>query len=252
MRWFFSTLLVCASLISSAGYANDLVQTIKKIKSSVVGVGVFDPLAAPRATLQGTGFVIGDGTLVATNYHVVAKKLKKNPKQHRVIFTGTGNTNRTIQAKIVDFNALYDLAILKIDATLPAVELGLDAIVPDGTDIAFTGFPIGAILGLYPATHRGIVSAYTPVITPSINSTKLSVEAIKRLREPYFIYQLDAIAYPGNSGSAVFEPATGKVIAIINKVFVKKTKESALTDPSGITYAVPVIHLKKMLNKYQL
>ena len=29
----------------------------------------------------------------------------------------------------------------------------------EGTEIAFTGFPIGMALGLYPVTHRGIVSA---------------------------------------------------------------------------------------------
>ena len=38
---------------------------------------------------------------------------------------------------------------------------------------------------------------------------------------------------------------TGEVIGIINKVFVQGTKENAITDPSGITYAIPVRHVKK-------
>jgi hypothetical protein len=45
----------------------------------------------------------------------------------------------------------------------------------------------------------------------------------------------------------VYDPATGEVLGIVNMVFVKRTKESALTDPSGITYAVPANHLRALL-----
>ena len=61
--------------------------------------------------------------------------------------------------------------------------------------------------------------------------------------------QLDATAYPGNSGSPVYDPETGDVIGIINMVLVKGTKESALSQPSGITYAVPSRHLQGLLDK---
>ncbi len=250
--WAMSRLFMIALLIvlhSTSTLAHDFVATVTNIKPSVVGVGVYDPLAAPRSTLQGTGFVVGDGTLVVTNYHVVSKPLKKDVRQSRVIFTGSGKNPQTVMAEVIEIDPLHDLALLKIKKALPPLQLGLDAVVPDGTQIAFTGYPIGAVLGLYAATHTGIIAAYTPVITPSVNSDKLSADAIRRLRDPYFIYQLDATAYPGNSGSPVYDVETGKVVAIINKVFIKKTKESALTDPSGITYAIPVAYLKKMLAK---
>ena len=55
------------------------------------------------------------------------------------------------------------------------------------------------------------------------------------------------MAYPGNSGSPVYDPETGKVLGVINMVFVKGTKESVLTQPSGITYAVPSNHLRALL-----
>lgn len=246
-RWFIFSLIVVLKCNSTS--AHDFVATVANIKPSVVGVGVYDPLAAPRSNLQGTGFVVGDGTIVATNYHVVAKELKTEVNQSRVIFSGTGKSTRTIKAKVIEIDPLHDLALLKIEGKLTPLKLGLDAVVPDGTQVAFTGFPIGAVLGLYAATHTGIIANYSPVITPSINSDRLSAEAIRRLRDPYFIYQLDATAYPGNSGSPVYDVETGKVIAVINKVFIKKTKESALTDPSGITYAIPVAYLKKLLGK---
>ena len=69
---------------------------------------------------------------------------------------------------------------------------------------------------------------------------------MKRLKEPYFVYQLDATAFPGNSGSPVYELNNGRVVAIINKVFVQQTKEAAITNPSGITYAIPVRYLKML------
>ena len=67
---------------------------------------------------------------------------------------------------------------------------------------------------------------------------------------PYPIFQLDATAYPGNSGSPLYDISNGRVIGIVNKVFVQGTKENAITDPSGITYAIPVQHVKKMLEDY--
>lgn len=69
---------------------------------------------------------------------------------------------------------------------------------------------------------------------------------LNRLKTPFFIYQLDATAYPGNSGSPVFNSNNNEVIGIINKVFVSSGKEAALTNPSGISYAVPVQQLRKL------
>ena len=120
--------------------------------------------------------------------------------------------------------------------------------VKEGQDIAFTGFPIGMVLGLYPVTHQGIISAISPTVIPQLSGKLLSSDMLKRLREPYDVFQLDATAYPGNSGSPLYDPQTGSVIGIINKVFVQEGKESAITKPSGITYAMPVTYLKKLLD----
>lgn len=42
-------------------------------------------------------------------------------------------------------------------------------------------------------------------------------------------------------------PESGAVLGILNMVFVKGTKESALTNPSGISYAIPVSFLKALI-----
>jgi len=132
---------------------------------------------------------------------------------------------------------------------LKPLKLGAARMVREGSEIAFTGFPIGMVLGLYPVTHRGIVSAVTPVVIPAMSSRQLTARIIKRMRDPYKVYQLDATAYPGNSGSPVYLEGSGRVIGVINSVLVKTTKESALNDPSGITYAIPVRFVYALLRR---
>ena len=70
---------------------------------------------------------------------------------------------------------------------------------------------------------------------------------INRLQKPYMVFQLDATAYPGNSGSPLYDIHNGHVVGIVNKVFVKGTKEHAITRPSGITYAIPSKYAHQIL-----
>jgi serine protease Do len=81
------------------------------------------------------------------------------------------------------------------------------------------------------------------------NAQQISIKMLKMLRNPYLVYQLDATAYPGNSGSALYDVDSGEVIGIINKVFVQESKEAVITNPSGITYAIPVKYLLALLKK---
>ena len=168
--------------------------------------------------------------------------------QKIAVFVGSGRTAQVRTAEVIASSKEHDLAILKIEGKpLPAMTLAKDALVDEGQSIAFTGFPIGAVLGLYPATHRGIVAAVTPRITPIENGVKLTPKMLKSLRDPFMVYQLDATAYPGNSGSALYNSETGEVVGIINSVFIQGDKEAAITKPSGITYAIPVKYLWQLL-----
>ena len=44
----------------------------------------------------------------------------------------------------------------------------------------------------------------------------------------------------------------GKVIGLVNRVFVQGVKEHAITDPSGISYAVPIRYGKALLDKLKI
>jgi serine protease Do len=139
--------------------------------------------------------------------------------------------------------------ILKIDSKLPSVTLAGQAYADDATEVLLTGFPIGAVLGLYPATHRGIIAATSPDVIPSAHSSQLSTNIINRLDDTFMIYQLDITAYPGNSGSPLYNAENGEVIGILNKVFVKESKETVLEKPSGISYAIPVKYLIQLAKR---
>ena len=70
-------------------------------------------------------------------------------------------------AELLAVDKEHDLALLRISGDpLPALKLGDSASVREGQMLAFTGFPIGMVLGFHPATHRGMVAAITPVALP--------------------------------------------------------------------------------------
>ena len=94
------------------------------------------------------------------------------------------------------------------------------------------------------------VRSNVPIAIPQARAAELEPQTVRRLTTGSFpVLQLDATAYPGSSGSPVYDPDTGEVIGIINMVLVKSTKESALSQPSGISYAVPSRHLQALLEK---
>lgn len=251
MRLLLSFLVPTLLLCSAGPALAALPDTIKQVKPSVVGIGTLLQTRRPPAVLKGTGFVVADGRHVITNSHVLTRKGDLQGKESQVIFIGSGKKVQSRQVELVADDPVHDLALLRIKRGRPlkAFKLGRDRLLREGESVAFTGYPIGAILGLYPVTHRGIVSAITPIAIPVDDTRNLSIAMLKRLREPYAVFQLDAIAYPGNSGSPVYDPETGEVAAVLNSVFVKTTKESAISDPSGISYAIPVKYVRALLRE---
>ena len=233
--------------LSPISHASGLPDAIDKVRPSVVAVGIYQPSGSPRQQFSGTGFAVGNGRFVVTNHHVLPKKLDDTKRQRLAVFSGRGRKAKFHPAAIVAQDPTHDLALLRIEGKLPALDLSGGAIAREGTEIAFTGFPIGMALGLYPVTHRGIVSAISPMAPPQLGSKVLNAKMIRAMRDPYDVLQLDATAYPGNSGSPVYAQDSGKVVGVINSVLVKETKEAAITKPSGISYAIPVKFVRELL-----
>lgn len=252
MKLLHGLFLAILVMLSNATKA-EFVDIVEKIKPSVVGIGIHTPTSRPQNILNGTGFVIGNGQYVVTNAHVLPKELDEKLLQKMAVFVGSGKEAIVRQAEIVVTSSEYDLAILKLSGVaLPAMTLAKEQFRGDGTYVAFTGFPIGSVLGLYPVTHRGIISSTTPTVVPAQTAGQISLKMLKRMRNPYLAYQLDATAYPGNSGSAMYDMKTGEVLGVINKVFVQTTKEDVISNPSGITYAIPVKYLHQILRENKI
>jgi S1-C subfamily serine protease len=227
--------------------STSLPDTIEKIKPAIVAVGTHQKTRRPPAVFLGTGFVIGNGLHIVTNAHVVPAKVDSEKRESIAVFVGRGELADIREATKLAEDLDHDLALLRITGPpLPALKLGDSSRVREGESYAFTGFPIGMVLGLHPVTHRGPISAITPIAIPQLSAQKT---VIKRLIAPYNVFQLDATAYPGNSGSPLYDPASGQVIAILNKVFIQESKESLLQKPSGISYAIPINYLRGLLKK---
>lgn len=245
-------LLLVAFWVAGTASADGLFDTIARVKRSVVAVGTFQRGRSPPFQFRGTGFAVDGGTMIATNAHVLPDVLDPGGNEVLAILTPDSGAIRpgVREVRRVAVDVGSDLALLKLEGEpLPALKLGDSARVREGQQILMTGFPIGEVLGPFAATHRGMISAITPIAIPQRRGADLNPALIHRLTTGSFpVFQLDATAYPGNSGSPIYDPETGEVFGIVNMVFVKGTKEAALTQPSGITYAVPAAHLATLLD----
>jgi serine protease Do len=246
------------ALLASAGAAMwittaaraDLPEVVTRMRASVLPVGTFSATDSPRFGFRGTGFVVGDGTLVATNAHVLPEGADLPSGPRMAVLPAVAQRSGEVRlARVAAVDRVHDLALLRIDgAPLAPLALAEDGAVREGQAIGLMGFPIGGALGFTPVTHRGIVAAVTMMAQQAATAQQLDARAASRLRAGNFeVLQLDATAYPGNSGGPVFDAAGGAVIGVVNMVLVKGSRESALSQPTGISYAIPVRHLLALL-----
>ena len=105
--WQVGLLGVFLLLIPSLGHAQ-LIQTIEKIKPSVVGIGTFQKTRSPAVNYVGTGFVVDDGHHVVTNAHVVPDTLDIQKMESYVVITGTGQNPEIRSATIVALDKELD------------------------------------------------------------------------------------------------------------------------------------------------
>lgn len=234
----------------------DITRTISLVKPSVLIVGTYKATGSPRFNLRGTGFIVSDGkpfgsNFLITNAHVLMQTADEDPETSLVVQLNVGKNEWQMRsASVVDVDKVHDLALLRFDGlAVPALRVADSAKVMEGQSIAFMGFPIGGALGFSPVTHRGFISSITAAALPTPTSQQLNSKVIRSLRagSSFYIFQIDGTAYPGNSGGPLFDPETGEVLGVLNMVFIKGTRESALTHPSGISYAIPSEYINQLM-----
>ena len=250
--------LVLSGLMIAEPLRADMASTIAKVKPSVVVVGTYKNTNSPRFALRGTGFVVangnsGRGNLVITNAHVLEQSAKADVDAAWVIqVRGEQNELQMRPVTVLEVDKLHDLVLMRFEGpSAPALSMRDSGLAQEGQAVAFMGFPIGGALGFSPVTHRGMISSIAAVALPTPSAQQLNEKTIRSLRSGggFDIFQLDGTAYPGNSGGPLFDPDTGEVLGVLNMVFIKGTRESALTNPSGISYAIPSTFVQQLLQR---
>ena len=144
-----------------------------------------DFIFAPTGT--GSGFIVGNGKYVITNYHIVqtAKKI--------AVRNGTGIVS---EARISNFSKDYDLAILELENPYPkkfAIDSKNFAEPKIGADVISIGFPGIGITFDQPTITQGIISK----IFDDETGVMLTTAAINQ----------------GNSGGPIFN-LEGKLVGV--------------------------------------
>ncbi|MBT3067060.1 serine protease [Rhodoferax sp. U11-2br] len=250
-------LAIAACLVSTTTCA-DLASTVARVKPAIAIVGTYKATNSPRFALRGTGFVVAEGSQsqgnrLVTNAHVLVPPADADPEASLVVQLRTDNNSwQSRPAKVLEVDALHDLALLRFDGPASAAfKVRSSDTVQEGQSVAFMGFPIGGALGFSPVTHRALVSSIAPAALPTPTASQINPKLIRSVRSnsPFDIFQLDGTAYPGNSGGPLFDPDSGEVLGVVNMVLIKGTRESALSNPSGISYAVPSRYVLELLER---
>ena len=197
--------------------ALSITEAFKKVAPAVVtvstkGVATFNGFFQQEVEGIGSGFIINEDGYILTNYHVI-----EGANEVSV----TLSDNRTVSAKVVNYDENQDVAMLKItddNIKVPAVaELGNSDELQQGEEVIAIGTPLSADLSQ--TVTNGIVSALNRNVE---TETGVSLNLI----------QTNASINPGNSGGPLVN-TKGQVIGI-------NTMKMAGENTEGIGFAIPI------------
>ena len=139
--------------------------------------GSYSPIAA--AVQSGTGFAVGDGSSVITNFHVV-----EGCKNVRIVNVGDGLIEKADPGN--------DIAIIRSARSINRpLRFRMGDTLKPGEDIIVIGFPLRGLLSSAPTVTTGIVSS------------------LAGLRDDRTRFQISAPVQPGTwAARFLIEPAT--------------------------------------------
>ncbi len=163
----------------------------------------------------GSGFFIDRRGYIITNHHVIAEVVNTKRKTTCKLFIKLpSDMEKKIPAKVVGYDPVMDLALLKVDYEPEYVlELGSSSDLEVGDKISVIGTPIG----LEGTLTSGIIS-----------STSRSLITMGK------VFQIDAAVNSGNSGGPLID-SNRKVQAVVF---------AGMLQYQGLNFAIPVEYLK--------
>lgn len=203
-----------------------IIDAVKKVSPAVVSVKTEQSVQNLFGFIQtmeggGTGFILTEDGLIATNKHVVSDVNAKY-----TVFTLDG---KSYSATVKALDPANDFAVLKVDAKgLPTVEIG-DS---DKLDVGQWVISIGNALAEFQNTVTvGVISAKERKVSASgsLGGTSENLEGL---------LQTDAAINPGNSGGPLIN-IKGQVVGINTAV---------AGDAQNIGFAIPINAEKSALD----
>jgi serine protease Do len=162
----------------------------------------------PELRALGSGFVIDESGYIVTSAHIVT-----GAQRHELVVRLTDG--RELDARVIGFDLVSDIALLKIEAGgLQKVRIGDPARLRPGEWVAAIGSPFG----LERSVTAGIVSAVG-----------------RTLPEESFVpfIQTDVAVNPGNSGGPLFN-LRGEVIGVNSAIYTETGGYM------GLSFAIPI------------
>jgi len=203
----------------------------KSYPASPPSVGKSPELKTPRrdGPSVGTGFLVSEDGLVATNYHVV-----DGIKAIEVYFP---TKDVAFDATVMLKDKLNDIALLKLqgfdlpDLTSDGIPYGIggagDAVL--GGVVTTLGFPLSSVLG------------------QSIKVSSGSVSSLSGLEDDPRLLQISNPIQPGNSGGPLFNK-DGRVVGIVvSSLNAKYFYERVSILPQNVNFAVKADYLRTLL-----
>lgn len=185
-----------------------------------------------RQRSVGSGFAIDPDGYIMTNAHVVngAQRIQvviSPPDANGSLASALSGKTRTVPARIIGVASELDLALIKVEARLPALPLATYTKVRQGEIV----FAFGSPGGLRNTITRGIISSVARQTDPD---------------SPLIYIQTDASINPGNSGGPLVN-SRGEVVGV-NTFILSQSGGS-----EGLNFAVPCATARtafKQLQKY--
>ncbi len=170
------------------------------------------------ARVIGSGFFIDPRGYIVTNHHVIEEIVNpKNPGYGKVFIKMAEDSSQRIPAKVVGYDSVHDIALLKTEAKVPYVfNLGAKSQLSVGSVI----YAIGSPLGLERTLTSGVVSS-----------------ADRKLFTTGSVVQIDAAVNSGNSGGPCID----------NNGVVQGIVFAGIASYQGLNFAIPIEYLKQDL-----
>jgi putative serine protease PepD len=207
---------------STAGLI-DVAAVYSQTSRSIVGVGIKGDQLSTNQVI-GSGFVISENGLIATNQHVVSEQ----EADYYVKFEGS---DELVDVQKIYRDSVNDIAILEVNKKgLPSLTLGNSDNLKPGQPVVAIGNPLGRLSS---TVTSGIISGLNREVDLGSSFLRSNVEKFEDT------IQTDAAINPGNSGGPLLN-AAGHVIGI---------NFATVQGADNLSFAIPVSYLRTRLEE---